>query len=57
MYGIFPSLAVLGVAAIGISKVCGSELQFKNAIIAVVSPICVAQMLFILYLTIKDRHW
>ena len=54
---VFLAVATIAILLVGIYKVCGGQVHLKNAIIAVLSPICVAEMLFLLYLTVKDAHW
>ena len=42
---------------IGASKFCLKKLHYKNTLIALLTIICKANWLFIVYLTIKDKMW
>lgn len=50
-------VAFLAVLIIGFLKLFKYKLNFKNSLIAIVTPICLGQWIYLLYLTGKDAAW
>ena len=52
----FLIITFIAIMAVGIAKVCGRKVHFKNTLIGVLSAISLANWIFLLYLTLKDGH-
>jgi hypothetical protein len=51
---IFAFIASMG---IGVAKIFKTNIHYKNTQIGVLSSICLANWLFLVYLTVKDNMW
>lgn len=54
---VFLMVAFAAVLIIGALKLCSVKMHFKNTLLAVLSVICLAEWIYLLYLTIRDSHW
>jgi len=54
---VFLIMAFMASMGIGIAKIFKTNIHYKNTQIGVISAICLANWIFLAYLTIKDNMW
>lgn len=54
---VFLLMAFIASLCVGVAKVYKKSIHYKNTLIAIISSICLANWLFLIYLTVKEDMW